>query len=252
MIVQGSALTAGGGPWPIRKANPPQRRCAPAPNISVRSTMAARCSLTADKVADVTRHPAFREAARSIARLYDIAAAPENRELMTFASPRTGAPVLRAYQIPKIPCRPARAAAVLGEMGGGDVRPDGSRARSCRRLLLRLRGGAERVRRGRAEVCRQCGGVLRADARPASLSSAMRSCRRRSTAASRRTSRAIPTLYAGVVKERDDGIVISGAQQLATGGVLSDYDSSELHSPAAAGRRKLRQLPGRAGQRAGA
>ena len=31
-----------------------------------------------------------------------------------------------------------------------------------------------------------------------------------------------PTLYAGVVKERDDGIVISGAQQLATGGPLSD------------------------------
>ena len=29
-----------------------------------------------------------------------------------------------------------------------------------------------------------------------------------------------PALYAGVVKERDDGIVISGAQQLATGGVL--------------------------------
>ena len=32
-----------------------------------------------------------------------------------------------------------------------------------------------------------------------------------------------PTLHAGVVKERDDGIVISGAQQLATGGVLSDW-----------------------------
>ena len=32
-----------------------------------------------------------------------------------------------------------------------------------------------------------------------------------------------PTLYAGVVKERDDGIVITGAQQLATGGVYSDY-----------------------------
>ena len=31
-----------------------------------------------------------------------------------------------------------------------------------------------------------------------------------------------PTLYAGVVKERDDGIVISGAQQLATGGAISD------------------------------
>ena len=32
-----------------------------------------------------------------------------------------------------------------------------------------------------------------------------------------------PALYAGVVKERDDGIVISGAQQLATAGVFSDY-----------------------------
>ena len=32
-----------------------------------------------------------------------------------------------------------------------------------------------------------------------------------------------PTLHAGVVKERDDGIVISGAQQVATGGVFSDW-----------------------------
>src|ERR1043166_6557117 len=54
-----------------------------------------------EKVAEVTKHPAFREAARSVARLYDIAAAPENREMMTFPSPKTGAPVLRAFQIPK-------------------------------------------------------------------------------------------------------------------------------------------------------
>ncbi len=54
-----------------------------------------------EKVADVTKHAAFREAARSVARLYDIAASPEHRERMMFASPKTGAPVLRAYQIPK-------------------------------------------------------------------------------------------------------------------------------------------------------
>src|SRR5436309_6654815 len=57
--------------------------------------------LDGERVADVAGHPAFRAAARSIARLYDIAAAPENRELMTFHSPKTGEPVLRAYQIPK-------------------------------------------------------------------------------------------------------------------------------------------------------
>jgi 4-hydroxyphenylacetate 3-monooxygenase len=33
-----------------------------------------------ERVEDVTTHPAFREAARSVARLYDIAAAPENRD----------------------------------------------------------------------------------------------------------------------------------------------------------------------------
>ena len=49
----------------------------------------------------MSRHKAFREAARSVARLYDIAAEPANRELMTFTSPKTGEPVLRAYQIPK-------------------------------------------------------------------------------------------------------------------------------------------------------
>src|SRR6187200_3555946 len=57
--------------------------------------------LDGERVADVSRHPAFREAARSVVRLYDIAAAPENRELMTFTSPKTGEPVLRAYQIPR-------------------------------------------------------------------------------------------------------------------------------------------------------
>src|SRR5213593_4347381 len=50
-----------------------------------------------EQVKDVTRHGAF----RAVARLYDIAAAPELRERMTFPSPKTGAPVLRAYQIPR-------------------------------------------------------------------------------------------------------------------------------------------------------
>ncbi len=58
-----------------------------------------------------------------------------------------------------------------------------------------------------------------------------------------------PTLYAGVVKERDDGIVISGAQQLATGGAMSDYIHLSCIQPLPAGRRELRQLPRRPGRR---
>src|ERR1700710_1315208 len=51
-------------------------------------------------VRDVTVHPAFKGAVQTVARLYNIAAAPENRELMTFESPTSHSPVLRCYQIP--------------------------------------------------------------------------------------------------------------------------------------------------------
>ena len=53
------------------------------------------------EVGDVTGHPAFREAVRSIADLYDIASDPANRELMTFVSPATGDPVNRIWQLPR-------------------------------------------------------------------------------------------------------------------------------------------------------
>ena len=64
--------------------------------------------LDGERVADVSRHKAFREAARSVARLYDIAAAPENRELMTFTSPKTGAAGAARLPDPEDPRRPAR------------------------------------------------------------------------------------------------------------------------------------------------
>src|SRR5262249_706524 len=57
--------------------------------------------LDGEAVGGVVAPPGVREAARAIAVRYDIAAAPENRERMTFTSPRTGGPVLRAYQIPR-------------------------------------------------------------------------------------------------------------------------------------------------------
>ena len=52
-------------------------------------------------IRDVTTHPAFGGAARSLARLFDVAADPANAELMTFPSPKTGAPVWRCYEVPK-------------------------------------------------------------------------------------------------------------------------------------------------------
>jgi 4-hydroxyphenylacetate 3-monooxygenase len=51
-------------------------------------------------IVDHTEHPAFRNAVRSAADLYDFQAAPEHIESMTFVSPRTGSRVSRIWQLP--------------------------------------------------------------------------------------------------------------------------------------------------------
>src|SRR2546422_11308131 len=56
-----------------------------------------------ERVRDVTEHPALQGAIRSIAGLYDLAAAPENRTVMTFPSPATGAPVNMPFLMPRTP-----------------------------------------------------------------------------------------------------------------------------------------------------
>src|SRR5947209_19949519 len=187
-----------------------------------------------ERVKDVGRHPAFREAARSIARLYDIAAAPELRERMTFTSPSTGEPVLRAYQIPRnhadLAARRAFsetwAEATFGLMGRT---PDHVAGFFC--------GYAA------APGVFAAGGRTYAD-NVVAFYEAMRDTHLyvsyaivppqidRSKPAHKQSD---PTLYAGVVKERDDGIVISGAQQLATAGAISDFIHLSCIHPLAPG-----------------
>src|SRR6266849_1363794 len=175
-----------------------------------------------EPVKDVTTHLAFREAARSIARLYDIAAAPEMRERMTFVSPKTGEPVLRAYQIPHSHADlTARrlfsetwAEATFGLMGRTLDHVAGffcGYAASPRLFAAAGQQFADNVvafyERARDQHLYLSYAIV-----PPQID--------RSKPAHKQSD---PTLHAGVVKERDDGIVISGAQQLATGGVFSDY-----------------------------
>jgi 4-hydroxyphenylacetate 3-monooxygenase len=53
------------------------------------------------RVGRVTEHPAFRNAARSVAALYDFQCAPEHLERMTFAAPGSGRQVNRCWQLPR-------------------------------------------------------------------------------------------------------------------------------------------------------
>ena len=59
-----------------------------------------RVFIDGKEVGDVTTHPAFAETARTMASLFDISSDPANRDLMTYASPKTGQPVNRIWQLP--------------------------------------------------------------------------------------------------------------------------------------------------------
>ena len=54
-----------------------------------------------ERVADVTVHPAFAGAVRTVATLYDLARDPANRELMTYPSPRDRRPVNKSWLVPR-------------------------------------------------------------------------------------------------------------------------------------------------------
>jgi 4-hydroxyphenylacetate 3-monooxygenase len=178
--------------------------------------------LDGERVADPTVHPAFREGARSIARLYDVAALPENREITTFQPAGARGHALRCYQIPRshADLRAKRLAAEkwaeasFGLMGrtpdhvanffaGFAAKPAvfGAADRSFADNVVRFHEYAQNNHLYAAYA------IV-----PPQID--------RSKPAHKQSD---PTLYAGVVKETDAGIVLSGGQQLATGAVYADY-----------------------------
>ena len=183
---------------------------------------------------DPTKHPAFREAARSVARLYDYAADPANRDTMTYPSPRDGKPVLRAYQIPYShdDLRAKRIAAekwaelTFGLMGRTPDHVAGFFAGFAAKPSIFAAGGqvyADNLMRF-YEHARDTHAYIAYAIVPPQID--------RSKPAHQQ---ADPTLYAGVTKETDAGIYISGAQQLATGAVFSDYIHLSCIHPLKAG-----------------
>src|SRR5947209_12380562 len=141
---------------------------------------------------------------------------------MTFVSPKTGEPVLRAYQIPRshADLRARRlfsetwAEATFGLMGRT---PDHVAGFFCGYAATpQVFAAAGKQFADNAVACYE---HMRDNHLYAAYAIVPPQIDR-SKPAHRQSD---PTLYAGVIKERDDGIVIAGAQQLATGGVLSDF-----------------------------
>jgi 4-hydroxyphenylacetate 3-monooxygenase len=174
------------------------------------------------RVDDVTTHPAFRGAVGSVARLYDLAHATENRDLLTVESPETGGTINVSYMIPRSEEDLVRrrkglrrlAEETFGLMGRSPDHVAGFLAGFAARPDVFSRAGAQfgenvsRFYRFAAQEDLYVSYVIV----PPQID--------RSKPAHQQ---ADPHLYAGVKEERDDGIVIAGAQMLGTGAVLSDF-----------------------------
>jgi len=174
-----------------------------------------------ERVADVTEHPAFRRAVQSVAHLYDLAASPEHRDTMTFPSPATGEPVNKCFLIPRtmedLTARRAAhrlwADATFGFLGRSPDHVPGFITGFAMRPDLFARQG----QRFGDNVVRYHAWLRDRDLYAAYVIIPPHIDRSRPA-----HQQEDPHLYAGVVEERSDGIVVSGAQMLGTGGAIAD------------------------------
>src|SRR5215475_9220218 len=187
-----------------------------------------------ERVADVTEHPAFRAAVRSIAGLYDLAASPEHRGTMTFRSPDTGAPVNACFLLPRTPADLAArrrahrlwAEATFGLMGRSPDHVPGFITGFALRPDLFARGGARF-----AEHVVRYHAYLREGDLYASYVIIPPIVDRSKPAHAQDD----PGVYAGLAEERKDGIVVSGAQMLGTGAAISNEVFASCINPLSPG-----------------
>jgi 4-hydroxyphenylacetate 3-monooxygenase len=173
-----------------------------------------------EKVSDVAHHPAYRAAAVHIASLYDFARDPEQRDLMTYQEP-DGRRYHRMWQVPTsgddlVSRRRAHEAwqeLTFGLMGRT---PDHVSA-----FLCGFKGGAGVFARGGPEY----GDHVRAYyayARDRDLYVAYAIVPPQGDRSKSASQQSRKLFYAGVAAERDGGIVVQGAQGIATGAVIAD------------------------------
>jgi 4-hydroxyphenylacetate 3-monooxygenase len=171
-----------------------------------------------ERVEDVTTHPAFRNAVRSVARLYDVANDPANRELMTCPAPWSGEPINVAYMIPRSEEDLVKRRKGLRRWSEETF---GLMGRSPDHVAAFLAGFA-----AKPEVFGEYADNVVNFHRYAADNDIYAAYVivppqiDRSKPAHQQADR---HLYAGVKEERDDGIVIRGAQMLGTGAALADW-----------------------------
>jgi len=175
-----------------------------------------------ERVADVTAHPAFAAGVRTVARLYDLAHDPANRELMTYGSPRDGRPINKSWLVPRTPEDLAARRRAIKYWADASYGFLGRSPDHVASFFAGFAGSPGSYARGGQQFADN---LLRFAAKAADEDLYISYVIVHPTIdrAKPAHQQAEPYLYAGVVAERDNGIVIRGAQMLGTGSVMSDY-----------------------------
>lgn len=181
-----------------------------------------RVYLDGRRVPDVTTHPAFRGATRSIARTYDLVNAPDNRDLLTFSPPGHDTPANQSFMIPRCAAdltARRRALKRLSEVTFGLV---GRGPEHVAGFLAAFAGNAHVFARG-GDQFRDNVITFYEHVRDNDLFVSYVIVPPQIDRSKPAHQQADPHLHAGVVAERDGGIIVKGAQMLGTATAVSDY-----------------------------
>jgi 4-hydroxyphenylacetate 3-monooxygenase len=178
--------------------------------------------LDGERVPDVTKHPAFVEPIQRIAERYDLARAEASRETTTCVDPLTGARIGAMWLIPRSAEDLARRRRLHRFWAEGSYGLMGRTPDHVACVVTAFAGARDFFARGGArfgdhavrfyEKARDADLYVSYAIVPPQVD--------RSQPAHRQPE---PFLYPGVVVERDGGIVVRGAQAIATSAVMSDW-----------------------------
>ena len=172
-----------------------------------------------EQVDDVTRHPAFRNAAATVAAIYDMKADPANRDAMSYEE--DGGRHSIYFLRPRTPRRPAAAHDRPSQDRRSHLRHVRPLARP-RRVVRHRHGDEARRAAGAVRACRQSPALLPhiRDNDIYVVYAVVPPQAARNPEFYHKQNIPVPTLR--VVREDDDGVVISGMKMLATGALYAN------------------------------
>jgi 4-hydroxyphenylacetate 3-monooxygenase len=178
--------------------------------------------LDGERVDDVAAHPAFTGVAHTMAEMYDLAADPAQRDVYTYPSPRDGAPVHAWWNIPRTRDDLAHRRRAIEAWSQHTYGFLGRSPDHVASFLAGFAGSLPMFAEGGEQFADN---VLRfyERARDESLYLSYTIIHPTVDRSKPPHEQYVPNLYVSVLRERDDGIVLRGAQMLGTGSVLSDY-----------------------------